>query len=120
MPAAAPGLVADASELGVGGLIGAVCAAEIGEARAGRMIAVFHPVAQLARRARANVAGDVRLCPDGAAELNKFVGAEVICFNHAAPMQIHAPRPTLARADAIGPVIIVGKTSPRPAQDRRL
>jgi hypothetical protein len=45
--------------------------------------------------------------------------AEVIGFNDAAPMQIHALRAALARADTVLPVIVIGEASAGPAENGR-
>jgi len=47
------------------------------------------------------------------------VGSEVIRINRLTPPRIDAPRPRLARADAILPVIVIRKAPARPADHRR-
>ena len=44
------------------------------------------------------------------------MGAKAVILHHAAPMAVdHAP-PLGARADAVAPVIFIGKAAARPAQ----
>ena len=43
--------------------------------------------------------------------------AKVVVLRHTAPMGVDHSRPLVARADAILPMILVGKTAARPAQD---
>src|SRR6476469_841340 len=44
----------------------------------------------------------------------------MIILGHAAPMRIDHARALIARADAIFPVVLICKTSARPAQNRHL
>ncbi len=48
------------------------------------------------------------------------MGAEVVVLHHAAPMCVDHGRPLVARADAVHPMVLVGKTAARPAHDRHL
>src|SRR6186713_2839422 len=48
-------------------------------------------------------------------EIHEFVRAEGVWLDDAAPVGIQRGRPFVARADAIAPVIFIGKTSAWPA-----
>jgi len=116
--AAAPVFIADAPILHAEGFGRAVGGAFLGERAAAGKVAVFDPIAHLARRAAAEIPGEVRFGADEAAELQEFVRAELVGFDGVAPPDVDAARPARARADAVAPVVVVGEAAARPAQHR--
>ena len=52
--------------------------------------------------------------------MHKFVRAEMVVLDHAAPVGIDHPLARFPRADAVLPMIFIGKAAARPAQDRDL
>ena len=81
---------------------------------------IFHPVHHFLRGSATDVAADIRLGPDLLAEIEKLVRAELVGFNHPAPVRIDAPGPLVARPDPIPPMVFIRKTSPRPAKHRNI
>ena len=81
-------------------------------------IAIFDPVAQFAGSAGADVAAEIRFGANQAAEADKFLGADVVGFDHFAPVDVDPAGSLVARADAILPVIVIGEAAARPADDR--
>src|SRR6185436_12234399 len=75
---------------------------------------------RLLHGAAANVEADVGLGADLLAEVEELVRAEMIVLHHAAPVRVDHRRPRLPRADAVAPMVLVGKTAAGPADLRRL
>ena len=118
--AAAPVLVADAPVAHAKGRFMAVCGALVGQRGFMRgRVAVFHPVADVQRGQRGHVGRDVGLCAHLIAEIHKLVRAHLIALHAPVPVvpPVDAPRPLLARANAVAPVVCLGKAAARPAHD---
>ena len=118
--AATPGLVADAEEVHVPGLVTAVLAPLVGQRRNGARGHVLHPVGHLLRAARAHVATDVDLGADHLGEGHELVCAEFIGFGDATPVGVYFHRAFFTGADAVTPVVFVREASARPAHHRHL
>src|ERR1035441_6169290 len=114
--AAAPILIADAPIFHVEGLGRSVGGAFVGERAALGVVAVFHPIAEVLRGAGTNVAGQVRLRANQAAELDELVGAKAVVLGVHAPVEVDVVGPLGGGADAVAPVIIVGEAAAGPAQ----
>src|SRR5947209_14362474 len=110
-------LVAEAPVSDVVRRLVAVGAAVIGPGRVARPVAVFDPGLGLIHAARTHVDADVGLGTERAAVLDELVGAERIGLL-AAPGKLHAPRPSIARTDAVHPVVAAYEVAAWPAQNR--
>ena len=115
---AAPGFVADAEELHVPGLVATVLSAQTSHRRVAVAGHVFHPLGHLLHCATAHVAADVRLAAEHLAEIEELVGTEGVVLDGATPVVVAQRRTLAARTDAVHPVIVVGETAARPAQNR--
>src|SRR5699024_3744786 len=118
VPAAAPGLVADAEERHGPRLVPAVLAAQRRHRRVVGAGEVLDPVTQLAHRAGADVAVDVRLGAEQLDEVHDLVGAEGVVLDEVAPGGADHAGAVLARADPVAPVVVVGEAAAGPAQVR--
>ena len=78
---------------------------------------VFHPLAHFLHRAAAEVAVDIGLAADLAAQLQKFVRAKGIVLRHAAPVGVHHGFARGFGPHAVLPMVFVGKATARPAQN---
>ena len=88
------------------------------DGRARRRVAVLDPLLKLFGRAGADVGGEIRRHAAEPAEADELVGAELVGLGFLAPAAESARTP-VARADAVAPVILVGKAAARPADDDR-
>ena len=127
--AAAPGFVADAPILHIKRFGVAISSALIGQGRrTGWRIAVFDPLIKLLGGQAAEVGREVGLSADKFAEASEFDCAKRIGFVSLGPAAIRVGRPLLrvdpevrttgsfvARTDAIAPIVLIGKTTARPA-----
>ena len=116
--AAAPGLVADAPVPHTEGRFAAVAATQVRHRRDAGHIAVFHPVGELLHGAAAHIAGQVGFAAELFAEAEELVGAEGVVLGHAAPVGVDDGLALAAGADAVPPVVGIGKAAARPAQHR--
>ena len=114
--AAAPGLVADAPVFHVPGLLSAVGPAQVRHGGLPAHVAILYPVGELLDGAAAHVAGEVGLAPQLAAQLQKLMGAEGVVLRDAAPVGVDDLFTALPGADAVLPVVGVGKAAAGPAQ----
>ena len=78
---------------------------------------VFHPLGKFFDGAATYVSADVGFAAQHFAEVEEFVRAEAVVFDGAAPVVVHHLRAVLFRADAVHPVVFVGKAAARPAED---
>src|SRR5581483_7484605 len=130
LAAASPAFVADTPKsyierLGIA-VSGAFCARG---GRVGGSVAVFDPLVEIARSHTANVRRNIRIGADQPAEMHELIRAEFIrvilgrnAFGKIAQAAVRCPeiaalRPLSSRPDAIVPVVTVGETSSRPADD---
>ena len=97
-------LVAEAPELHAVGLGRAGLGAHVRVAGARGRVAVFHPVAGLFRRSRAEVHAEHRLPAHASRQRHELVGADPIRL-HAVPGELAQPRSRLGRADPVLPVV---------------
>ena len=111
-------LVAEAPELDVVRLVPAVLAAQIGQRRAARMVAVLDQVARRIAAARAEIDRQHRLDARGAAPVDEFVGAELVGLGRH-PGEVEPARALRDRADAVLPVVAGDEVAARIAHDRR-
>ena len=81
-------------------------------------VAVLHPVGKLLHGAAAHIARNVGVAADLAAHFQELVGAEGVGLGHAAPVGVHNGLAGLFGADAVLPVVGVGKAAAGPAQHR--
>ena len=109
-------LVAEAPDRHAVGLGGTVGGAHVGMPRPCLAIAVFHPVAGLFRRARAEVHRQHRLPIELAAKLDELVGAEGVGFD-GLPGKLPSAGARLLGAHAVLPVIAGGEVAARIAND---
>ena len=77
---------------------------------------VLDPISHFLRRSTADVARDIGLGTHQFTEVEKLMGPEGIGLDHLSPVDVDLPRPLGARADAVAPVVIVGKAAARPAE----
>src|SRR5699024_7896164 len=120
VPAAAPGLVADAEEGHAPRLVTAVLAAQgrhRGVVGAGE---VLDPLAHLAHGAGTHVPVDVRLVAQQLHRVHDLVDDEGVVCDDVAPVRVHHPGPLLARTDAVPPVVVVVEAAAGPVQVRDL
>ena len=117
--AAAPGLVPDSEVLHAPWLLASVGCTQLGH---GPAISghVFDPLRELFDSPGADVAADIRLGPEQFAEIQKFVGAKGVVFDRPSPVAVDHLRAILARADAVTPMIFVGKAASGPTQHGHL
>src|SRR5699024_9353699 len=120
VPAAAPGLVADAEVRHLPRLVPTVGAAQRGHRGVAGAGEVLDPLAHLLDRAGADVAVDVRLGAQQLHQVHEFVGAEGVVLDHIAPVRVDHAGAVLARPDAVLPVVLVGEAAAGPAQVRDL
>ena len=118
--AAAPVLVADPEVLELPRLAAAVALAQVAHRAFAVKGDILNPLRHLLHGAAAHVAADIRFAPQLLAQFHKLVRAEVVILDHAAPMGVDHRRALLIRANAVHPVILIGKTAAGPAQDRHL
>ena len=119
LAAAAPALVADAPVSDAEGFALAAGCTLVGDGcRAGRGVAIFDPLLKFLGRAGADVGRQVGLGPAEPAEANELMSTELIRLGFLAPAA-EPPRAAVARADAVAPVVLVGKAATRPADGDR-
>ena len=68
--------------------------------------------------AAAHIAGQVRLGAQQFAHIQEIVGTKAVVFGNAAPPVVYNRRALVFRANAIFPVVGIGKTAAGPAQVR--
>ena len=98
-------------------LFPAVLAAEVGERRAGGVVAVLDIVARRVRPARAEIDGEHRLDAGELAPVDEFVGAEGVRLG-GEPGEVEAPRPLLDRPHPVLPIVAGDEIAARIAHDR--
>ncbi len=81
---------------------------------------VFHPLGKLLYSAAAHVAAKIRFTFKQLAEIEELVSAETVVFNSATPVVVDHAGALLAGANAVGPMILIGKAASGPAQYRHL
>ena len=81
---------------------------------------VFKPLGCFLRRTGADVRVHISLGADHLDKIEKLICAEGVVFRHSAPIGVDANRSLVHRADAVAPVIFVGKAAARPANHRDL
>ena len=113
--AATPGFVADAKVVDLVRLGAAILAAQLGQGRLAVRGHVFEPFGHFLRRAGTEVAIDIGLRAQELGQIEEFVRAHGIRLFHAAPVGVDLGRALGARADAILPVVFIGKATARPA-----
>jgi len=118
--AAAPGLVTDGEKVHLERLVAAILAAQFGQRRFAVGGHVLHPFRHLLRRAGAQVAVHVGVGAQLLGQVEELVGAHRVRFFHAAPVGVDLDRAFFARADAVAPVVFVGKAAARPAYQRHV
>ena len=84
--------------------------------RAGLGGHVFDPLGHFLDGAGAHVTADVGLDAQHLAQVQELVGAEGVVLHGAAPVVVHEFLAVLLRADAVHPVVLVGKASAGPAE----
>src|SRR5262249_55234902 len=110
LAAAAPALVTDAPVTDAEWAGVAVRAALVGQRRgAGRGVAVLDPALILLGGAGADVGREVGLDVAQPAEAHELVSAEVVGLGDLLPAS-ETPRPLVAGADTVAPVVAVGET----------
>ena len=117
--AAAPVFVAHAEIIDLPGLGMAVARALLRHGGIPARSHVFNPFGHLLHGAGADVAVDIGLAANLAAKFHELVRAEAIVLHHASPVGVDHALAVFLRADALLPVIFVGKASARPAQHRQ-
>ena len=117
---AAPVLVPHAEEGELPRLLPSVLPAKFRHLRLAGERDVFDPLRHLLDCAAPHVAADVRIRADHLAEVQEFMGSEVVVLDHATPVGVDPPRALLPEADPVHPVVLVGEAAARPAEDRRL
>ena len=113
--AATPAFVADAEIFKAPGLFTAVLLADFG-LRAILGGDIFHPLRKLLNCAAAYIAAEIRLDAEHLAQIEELMCAETVVLNRSAPVVVDHTGTVLARTDAVGPVILVGKTAAGPAE----
>src|SRR5215813_4683091 len=123
--ATAPGFVADAPILHAERLLVAVGRAFVSQTFSPRRsVAIRDPVVKFPGRARTDVRGEVRLRADQSAEPHELMNAELIGLRrmpagwHPMLPEIVGPQTPACGADAVSPMVTVGKATARPAQIR--
>ena len=81
---------------------------------------ILDPLLHLPDRPAPHIPAYVGFTSQLLAKVQKFVGAEMIIFCHFSPVGVDHGRPFVLGADTVFPMILVGKTSPRPPQHRDL
>ena len=117
--AATPVFVAHAEIIDLPGLGMAVARALLRHGGISARSHVFNPFGHLLHGAGADVAVDIGLAANLAAKFHELVRAEAIVLHHASPVGVDHALAVFLRADALLPVIFVGKASARPAQHRQ-
>jgi hypothetical protein len=117
VPAATPRFIPDSKERNFPGFISSVLASQIGECRVRVGSHVFDPLHLFLRGATADVAVDVRVSAEHFAQVEEFVRAEGVVV-YATPTRIWPARAFVAWSNAIAPMIFIGETTARPAQNR--
>ena len=116
--AAAPVFVADAEVLHLPGLFPAVGFPQLGHRGNPVEGHVLHPLAHFLDSAGTHVAVDIGFAAQLVAELHELMGAEGVVLHHPAPVGVHHPLAAFFGADAVLPVVLVGKAAAGPAQHR--
>ena len=110
-------LVAQAPEFHVVRLFPAMLAAQVGQGRAGRVVAVFDHVAGGIGAACAEVDRQHGLCLGGATPVDELVGAELVGLGRH-PGEVEPARPLGRRTDAVLPVVARHEVAAGIARDR--
>ena len=118
--AAAPVLIAHTEVLHLPGLFLTVLPAEVCHGGLPVKGHVLHPLAHFLHSAGAHVSVDVGLATHLTAELHELMGAKGVVLHHAAPMGVDHALTGLLGANAVLPVVLVGKAAPRPTEYRQL
>ena len=118
--AAAPVFISHAEIIDLPGLLMAVLPALLRHRGNALERHVLDPLGHLAHRAAADIAVDVGLAAQLAAELKILVRPEAVVLHDAAPVGVDHLLAVLLRTDAVLPVILVGEAAARPAQHRNL
>ena len=117
MPSAA--LVAYAEILELPGFLAAVLLAFLGH-RAVLGGDILDPFGQLLDGAAADIAAQIWLAAYQLAQVEELVSAEAVVLDGASPVGVDHYGTVLLGADAVCPVILVGKAASRPAHHRHL
>src|ERR1019366_2791708 len=79
-------------------------------------VTVFDPLLGLGPRSGAEIGADIGLGTGHFDIVEELVGTEPVALDRA-PCHLKARGPRVARADAVGPVIVRREVSPGPAQE---
>ncbi|OPZ96781.1 MAG: hypothetical protein BWY71_01829 [Planctomycetes bacterium ADurb.Bin412] len=114
IPAAPPAFIADADILYLPGFVPAVLPPHFGNRS--NLVAgeVLHPLLHLQNRTAAHITGEGRFAAHLFAQVHKFMGSELVALQ-GGPDDVLPDGPFAARADAVLPVIAVGKAAAGPA-----
>ncbi len=118
VPSASPVLVADSEELQFPRLFPAVFPAEVGDRTLAVKSDVLDPFLHFPDRAASDVPADVGFALQLFAKVQKLMRTEMIILGHTSPMGVDHSRTVIAGAYAVFPVVFIGKTPPRPAENR--
>ncbi|SCI07343.1 Uncharacterised protein [uncultured Ruminococcus sp.] len=113
--AAAPVFITHAEVVNAPGLWVAVLGAQLGHGGDAVKGHVFHPLAHFLNGSTAEVPIYIGLAAKLPAELHKFMGAEAVVLYQASPVGIDHFLSAFTRANAVLPVVFIGKAAARPA-----
>src|SRR5690606_2510700 len=111
-----PAFVANAPIFYIPGLVPAIGPPQVSHRTFTVRIDIFHPFGHFFNGPATHIRADVRLGTDKVAKVQKFMGTKTVVFRHATPIGIYDLRPSGRIADTIHPMILVSKTSARPAK----
>ena len=78
---------------------------------------VFHPFGKFFYGTTAYVSADIGFTTQHFAEIEELMGSETVVFDSASPVVVHHFGAVFFRADTVHPVVFIGKTAARPAED---
>lgn len=81
---------------------------------------IFNPFRHLLHGSASKISVNVGFTSKLTAKFKELMRSETVVLYHTTPMGINHFLPVLFRSDSVFPVILVRKTSPRPAQYRNL
>ena len=116
VPAAAPGFISYAPEFYIPYFISTILNAQVRHGTGASEVDILHPIRKLLDRATTDIRREVGFSSDQFAHVQEVMRTETIVFGHAAPPGIHHCGTLVLGADAVFPMVSVGKATAWPAQ----
>ena len=117
---AAPVFVSDTEKVYRPRFLAAVCRPQIRHRGNAVKRHIFHPLGHLLHRSASEIAVDVGLASDLAAKLHELMCSKAVVLHNTTPVCVDHLLSAFLWTDSVLPVILIRKTSARPAQYRNL